>query len=139
MTQIPFEIRSDANILSTFGMSLGDDGRGFDLKTQCRVYADALIRSRGRFAHHRTMYAAFVGGESVFMIENLEVGDESDGLPAKLAFTDVEPGADVVDNELAAVWTERTLLEALTEERARQDFYTDLLDELAPLLETTGR
>jgi hypothetical protein len=134
MINAPFDLRSDASILSTFGMSPGEVGRGFDTVTQCRVYADGLIRSRGRFAHYRTLYAAFVGGESLFMIENLDEAADGQGTPAKLAFADVEPGPEVMANPLAVVWTERALLEALTEERAMQDFFADLLDELAPPL-----
>jgi hypothetical protein len=131
MAQIPFELRSDANILSIFGMSAGEVGRGFDIATQSRVYADGLIRSRGRFAHLRTLYAAFVGGESLFMIENLDEAADVEGTPAKLAFADEEPGLEVAANPLIMVWTERALLEVLTEERAMQDFFADLLDELA--------
>src|SRR5215207_4702991 len=131
MPYIPFDLRSDADIRSSFGMSAGEAGRGFDTATLNRVYADQLIRSRGRYAHHRTLYAAFVGGESRFMLENVDEAEESDGTPAKLAFADVEPGPEVMANPLIMVWTERALLEALTEERAMQDFFADLLDELA--------
>jgi hypothetical protein len=131
MANIPFEIQSDATILTNLGMSPGAAGRGFDPATQCRVYADALIRSRGRFAHYRTLYAAFVGGESLFMLENLDDAGDGEGTPAKLAFADAEPGPEVAANLLIMVWTERALLEALTEERAMQDFFADLLDELA--------
>ena len=131
MAHVPFENQSDATILSQLGMSAGAAGRGFDTATQCRVYADALIRSRGRFAHIRTLYAAFVGGESLFMLENLDEVGDSVGTPAKLAFADEEPGPEVAANPLIMVWTERALLEALTEERAMQEFFGDLLDELA--------
>ncbi len=131
MAPIPFDLRSDAEIRSTFGMSAGEAGRGFDAATQSRVYADELIRSRGRYAHYRTLYAAFVGGESRFMLENLDETGDGVGTPAKLAFADVEPGPEVAANPLIMVWTERALLEALTEERAMQDFFADLLDELA--------
>jgi hypothetical protein len=131
MSYIPFDLRSDAEIRSIFGISAGEAGRGFDAATQRRVYADELIRSRGRYAHHRTLYAAFVGGESRYMIENLDEAADGDGTPAKLAFADAEPGPEVAANPLVMVWTERALLEALTEERAMQDFFGDLLDELA--------
>ena len=65
------------------------------------------------------------------MIENLDEAGDGEGTPAKLAFADVEPGPEVAANPLIMVWTERALLEALTEERAMQDFFADLLDELA--------
>lgn len=131
MSQISFDLQSDADILSTFGMSAGEAGRGFDTSTQSRVYADGLLRSRGRFAQHRALYAAFVEGGSLFMIENLDEAPDGQERPAKLIFTDEEPGPDVLANPLLVVWTERTLLEALTDERAIQDFFADLLDELA--------
>jgi hypothetical protein len=128
---IPFDLRSDADILSAFGMRAGEAGRGFDTMTQSRVYADGLVRSRGRFAHTRALYAAFIEAGSVFMIENLDESREGQNRPAKLAFVDAEPEPDVAANPLMMVWTERTLLEALTDERAIQDFFADLLDELA--------
>jgi hypothetical protein len=55
-------------------------------------------------------------------------------VPAKLVFGDAAPGPGVEADPLLRVWTERTLLEALTEERAVQDFFAALLDELAPRL-----
>jgi hypothetical protein len=131
MAHIPFDLRSDADILKTFGMSAGEAGRGFDTATQSRVYADGLLRSRGRFAQHRALYAAFVEGGSQFMIENLDEASDGQEIPAKLTFTDEEPGPEVVANPLLVVWTERMLLEALTDERAIQDFFADLLEELA--------
>lgn len=126
-----FDLRSDADILSDFGMTAGETGRGFDTATQRRVYADGLIRSRGRFAQHRALYAAFVEGGSLYMVENLAEASDDRESPAKLVFTDDEPGPDVAANPLLVVWTERGLLEALTDERAIQDFFADLLDELA--------
>lgn len=126
-----FDLRPDADILADFGMTAGEAGRGFDTATQRRVYADGLIRSRGRFAQHRALYAAFVEGGSLYMIENLAEASNGQQRPAKLVFTDDEPGPDVAANQLLVVWTERGLLEALTDERAIQDFFADLLDELA--------
>jgi hypothetical protein len=131
MVLTPFDLQSDADILANFGMSAGEAGRGFDTAIQSRVYADGLIRSRGRFAQHRALYAAFVEGSSLFMIENLDEASEGQESSAKLIFTDDEPGPDVAANPLLVIWTERTLLEALTDERAIQDFFADLLDELA--------
>ena len=131
MAQNPFDLRTDADILSTFGMSAGEAGRGFDSATESRVYADGLIRSRGRFAQHRALYAAFVEGGSLYMIENLDEAANGQERPAKLIFTDDEPGAEVATDPSLMVWTERMLLEALTDERAIQDFFADLLDELA--------
>jgi hypothetical protein len=128
---LPFDLRTDADILSTFGMGAGAAERGFDTLTQSRVYADGLVRARGRFAHYRTLYVAFVEGDSQFMIENLEDSSNGQDRPAKLIFTDQEPGPETAANPQIVVWTERTLLEALTDERAIQDFFADLLDELA--------
>jgi hypothetical protein len=129
--RIPFDLRTDADILSTFGMSEGGADRGFDTLTQSRVYADGLVRARGRFAHYRTLYAAFIEGDSLFMIENLDDANKSQDRPAKLIFADQEPGADLSTNPQIVVWTERSLLEALTDEQAIQDFFADLLDELS--------
>jgi hypothetical protein len=132
MTQTPFDLRTDAEILSAFGMSAGQAGRNFDPATQCRIFADGLVRSRGRFAHQRALYAAFIDGGSLFMIENLNEESDSGATPAKLVFVDEAPAPEVAASPLTVVWTERALLEALTEERAIQDFFADLLDELAP-------
>jgi len=133
-----FDLRSDADILADFGMTAGEAGRGFDTATQSRVYADGLIRSRGRFAQHRALYAAFVEGGSLYMIENLDEASDGQETAAKLIFTDDEPGADVAANPLLVVWTERMLLEALSDERAIQDFFADLLDELGTASPVTG-
>lgn len=128
------EQMSDAEILERFGMTPGRAGRGFDAATQARVFADELVRSRGRFAHYRTLYAAFVNANKPFMIENLdEIGDGA-AVPAKLVFTDEPPAPEVEADPMLMVWTERLLLEALTEERSIQDFFTRLLDELIPEL-----
>jgi hypothetical protein len=132
MTQTPFDLRPDAEILSSFGMTAGEAGRNFDAVTQCRVFADALIRSRGRFTHYRTLYTAFIDGGGPFMIENLNEDSDSDATPAKLVFVAEAPGPEVGANPLTVVWTERSLLEALAEERAIQVFFAELLDELAP-------
>lgn len=125
---------SDAEIRAALGMSEGEGGRGFDTATQARVFADELIRSRGRFGQYRTLYTAYLGAGKAFMIENLdEIGDGS-GIPAKLVFADVPPGPDVEESPTLMVWTERSLLEALAEERSIQDFFANLLDELDPEL-----
>lgn len=134
-TQQTFETMTDAEILRTFGMEPGESGRGFDAATQARVFADGLIRSRGRFAQYRALYAAFIEAGQAFMIENLDEEGDGRAVPAKLLFADEPPGAEIEENPLAMVWTERTLLEALSEERAIQDFFAELLDELAPTLE----
>jgi hypothetical protein len=131
-TQQPVEQLSDGEILNAFGMTDGLAGRGFDAATQARVFADELIRSRGRFAHYRALYAAFVTADKPYMIENLdEVGDGA-AVPAKLVFADEPPAQDVGADPMLMVWSERLLLEALTEERAIQDFFAGLLDELMP-------
>jgi hypothetical protein len=133
MPQTSFDLRSDAEILSIFGMTAGEAGRGIDAETQGRVFADGLVRSRGRFAHHRALYAAFVGGGSPFMIENLDEDGDGGAVPAKLMFVDEAPAPEAAANPLTVVWTERALLEALAEERAIQDFFAGLLDELSPM------
>jgi hypothetical protein len=133
-TQQPVEQMSNAEILTTFGMTEGLAGRGFDAATQARVFADELIRSRGRFAHYRALYAAFVNAGKPYMIENLdEVGDGA-AVPAKLVFADEPPADDIEADPTLMVWSERLLLEALVEERAVQDFFANLLDELIPEL-----
>ena len=134
MDRQPFDQLTDAEVRAAAGIAAGADGPGFDAATQARVYADGLLRARGRFAHYRALYAAFVGAGAAYMVENLD--DEGDGraVPAKLLFADGPPGAAVEENPFAVVWTERRLLEALAEERAVQDFFAELLDELAPAL-----
>lgn len=133
--QQPFEQLTDVELLAAFGMEAGEPGRGFDTATQARVFADGLIRSRGRFAQYRALYAAFIQAGRPFMIENLDEEGDGQAVPAKLLFADEPPGDEIEENPLAMIWSERTLLEALTEERAIQDFFAELLDELAPTLE----
>ncbi|HYP60073.1 MAG TPA: hypothetical protein VEQ36_06550 [Thermomicrobiales bacterium] len=132
MTTTPFDLRPDAEILATFDMSAGLAGRNFDAVTQCRVFADGLVRSRGRLAHYRTLYAAFIDAGSPFMVENLNEDSDNGATPAKLVFVDAAPGPEVVASPLTVVWTERALLAALATERATQVFFAELLDELAP-------
>jgi hypothetical protein len=128
------EQMSDSEILAAFGMGEGMAGRGFDTATQARVFADELIRSRGRFAQYRALYAAFIEAGQPYMVENLdEIGDGA-AVPAKLVFSGGPPGPEVDADPMLMVWTERTLLEALVEERAIQDFFISLLDELEPEL-----
>jgi hypothetical protein len=78
------------------------------------------------------LYTAFIDGGVPFMIENLNEDSDSDASPAKLVFVAEAPGPEVGANPLTVVWTERSLLEALAEERAIQVFFAELLDELAP-------
>ena len=131
-----FEQLSDGEILASLGMTAGEAGRAFDAATQARVYADGLIRSRGRFANYRALYAAFIDAGTPYMVENLDEAGDGAAVPAKLLFADEAPAPDVTENPFARVWTERTLLEVLSEERAIQDFFAELLDELAPSLGT---
>jgi hypothetical protein len=42
MAHIPFDLRSDADILKTFGMSAGEAGRGFDTATSTPTASCAL-------------------------------------------------------------------------------------------------
>jgi hypothetical protein len=131
---LSFEQMTDAEIQAIVGMTATGNGRGFDAATQARVFANELIRSRGRFAHHRALYAAFVGAGKPYMVENLDERRNGEAVPAKLIFADETPGPEVSENSMLTVWTERSLLESLTEERAVQDFFAGLLDELAPQL-----
>jgi len=133
-SQRSFEQMADEEIRSAVGLAAGTDGSGLDAATQARVFATELIRARGRFAHHRALYAAFVGAGKPSMVENLDEEGDGRAVPAKLVFVDDAPGPGVEADPLLRVWTERTLLEALTEERAVQDFFAALLDELAPRL-----
>ena len=137
MSQIPFDLQTDADILATFGMTPGEAGRNFDAVTQCRVFADALVRSRGRFAHCRALYTAFIDGGSPVMIENLDEDSDGGATLAKLVFVEQVPGPEVGADPLTEVWTERRLLEALADERATQVFFAELLDELAPAVTST--
>ena len=128
------ELMSDADIRAALGMSDGVAGRGFDAATQARVFADELIRSRGRFAQYRTLYSAYLGAGKPFMIENLDEIGDGDAVPAKLIFADAPPALELEESPTLMIWTERTLLEALSEERSIQDFFANLLDELDPEL-----
>jgi hypothetical protein len=128
------EQMSDAEIRAALGMSDGIGGRGFDTATQARVFGDELIRSRGRFVQFRTLYGAYIDAGKPFMIENLDEIGEGDSVPAKLIFADVPPGPEVDESPTLMVWTERTLIDALAEERSIQDFFANLLDELDPEL-----
>jgi hypothetical protein len=81
------------------------------------------------------LYQAFVEGGMRYMIENLDEGDGTDGVPAKLIFND-EP-ADIVGldrDPRIIVWTERTLLQALVNERAIVDYFAGVLDEFQVLM-----
>jgi hypothetical protein len=129
-----FEQMTDKEIWSVVGMTADVDGSDVDPVTQARVFANELIRSRGRFTYHRTLYAAFIGAGKPSMVENLDEIGDGQAIPAKLVFLDEAPGPEVTANPLLRVWTERALLEALSEERAVQDYFTALLDELAPRL-----
>ena len=134
--RLPFEQLSDGEILASLGMTAGEEGRGFDAATQARVYADGFLRSRGRFANYRALYAAFIDAGRPYMVENLDEAGDGAAVPAKLLFADEVPAPEVAENPFARVWTERTLLGVLSEERAIQDFFAELLDELAPSLDS---
>lgn len=127
-----FETMAETQILAALGMEPGTTGRGFDDITQARVFADGLLRSRGRFDQYRTLYTAFLEAGKPFMIENLDEEGVGEAVPVKLVFSDEPPGEEVEESPDTMIWTERLLLDALSEERAIQDFFTELLDELAP-------
>lgn len=132
----PVESMTDDEVLATFDTSEDPDRRGFDEATHTRVVASELVRARNRLAHYRTLYAAFIEAGKPFMIENLDDGGSDGGVPVKLVFSDdaghvieIEEQSDVV------IWTEPVLLDALTQERAVHDFFTELLNELEPALQ----
>lgn len=132
----PVELMTDDEVLARFGTSEDPERRGFDEATHTRVLASELVRARNRLAYYRMLYASFVESGELFMIENLDDGASDGGVPAKLVFTDdaghvleIEERPDVV------IWTEPALLDALAEERAIHDFFTQLLDELEPALQ----
>ena len=129
------EFMTDDEVLTTFGTAEEPARRGFDQATHSRVLAYELVRARNRVAYYRTMYTTFIEAGRRYMIENLDDSADGPAIPAKLLFSDqpdqllgLEETADVV------VWTETDLLDALIKERAVQEFFTDLLDELEPAL-----
>ncbi len=131
-TPSPVEAMTDDQVLATFETSEDPAQRGFDAATHTRVMASELVRARNRLAHYRALYAAFVEAGQPFMIENLDERARNKDIPAKLVFSDADhvPAAEELPD--IVVWTEPTLLAALAHERAIHDFFTALLDELAP-------
>lgn len=126
---------SNDEVLALFETALDLPSRGFDNTTQARVWAFEFVTSRARQAHYRTLYQAFIEGGMRYMIENLDDGDGTDRVPAKLMFTD-EP-ADIVgldQDPRMIVWTERPLLQALVNERAIVDYFAGVLDEFQVLM-----
>ena len=131
----PVELMTDDQVLTTFGTAEDPAGRGFDEATHTRVLAYELVRARNRLAHYRTLYASFLEVGKPYMIENLDETDGGGAVPAKLVFTDDPDQAQAAeDGAPVIVWTEPALLDALAQERAVHDFFTDLLDELEPAL-----
>ena len=94
--------------------------------------ATEMVRARQRLAHYRTLYAAFLEAGEPVMIENLDEDVASGAVPAKLVFTDTIPVGGGAEAANVTVWTEVTLLEALSRERTIADYFTALLDELEP-------
>ncbi len=131
------EQMTDEQIFAAFGTAEDPAARGFDDATYARVLAYELVRARSRVAHYRTLYAAFIEAGKRFMIENLdEEAQDGAGVPAKLVFTDdAERIQELDERPDVDIWTEPALLEALLQERAVLDFFTDLLDELEPALQ----
>ena len=129
------ERMTDEEVLTTFGSAEDPAGRGFDEATYTRVLAYELVRARNRVAHYRALYAAFIEAGKPFMIENLDEVADGDGVPVKLVFADdPEHVREAEESAAVVVWTEPEILDALTKERAIQDYFTDLLDELEPAL-----
>ena len=134
-TRQQVERMTDDRVLAAFGTAEDPAARGFDDATYGRVLAYELVRARRRLTLYRALYAAFLEAGMPYLIENLDEARDGDAVPAKLVFSDdpdhvagLEGRADV------AVWTEPELLHELATERAVQDFFADLLDELAPAL-----
>lgn len=129
------EFMSDDDLLAAFGAAGGDGGADVDPATYARVMAHELVRARNRVNLYRTLYASFLEAGKPFMVENLdeEADGEIDGIPVKLVFSD-DPdhvrGLEEAGN--VNVWSEPELLDALTQERAVQQYFTDLLQELEP-------
>ncbi len=127
---------NDEEVLAAFGTAEDPARRGFDEETQLRVLAHELVKARGRLSYYRTLYSSFVPEGKRFMIENLADGDDVQGLPVKLAFTD--DGAEarrLEESPGVTIWTEPELLDALTQERAILDFFTTMLGEFVPALQ----
>jgi hypothetical protein len=128
---------SDAQVLAHFGTATKPAGRGFDETVHARVWAYEYVLARARLAHYRALYVAFVEGGMSYMIENLDERTAATAVPAKLVFTDdpddlfqVEEGAEVI------VWTERSLLDELTDQRAILNFFAGVLDEFQAAVRT---
>lgn len=132
----PVESMTDQEVLARFGTSLDPEQRGFDEATEARVLANELVRSRHRLAHFRTLYTAFTEAGKPFMVENLDDdGAGNGGVPAKLIFSaDAGHVLEIEERSDVMIWTEPMLLDALAQERAIHDFFTDLLNELEPAL-----
>ena len=123
---------SDADVLAAFDTAADPTQRGFDNATQLRVLAHQLVRARNRVATYRALYASFLAEGKPYMLENVAEEAVADGVPAKLVFTDdAEEAQRLEDQGDVVVWTEAELLDTLTQERVIQDFFTDVLDELA--------
>ena len=132
----PVERMTDDEVLATFGTSEDPASQGFDAATYTRVMALELVRARGRLAHYRTLYAAFLAEGKPYMIENLDEAQDGEAVPAKLLFSDdAEHVAGLEGSAEVIVWTEPELLDALAKERAILDYCTDLLNELEPALQ----
>lgn len=129
------EFMSDDDVLAAFGAAGADGGGSVDPKIYARVMAHELVRARHRVNLYRTLYGSFLEAGKPFMVENLdeEADGEIDGIPVKLVFSD-DPdhvrGLEEAGN--VNVWSEPELLDALTQERAVQQYFTDLLQELEP-------
>ena len=133
----PVESMTDETVLATFGTTAEPSTRGFDEGTHARVMAYELVRARNRLAHYRTLYAAFIDAGKPYMIENLDDGSNNGGVPVKLVFTD-DAGhvLDIEERPDVMIWNEPMLLDALAQERAILDFFTELLEELEPALQS---
>jgi hypothetical protein len=127
---------NDQDVMVRFGLDGGED-IPVDLPSYARVMAFELIRARHRMNLYRTLYGSFLGGGTRFMIENLDEDDEHlEAVPAKLVFTDDPEQALALEAEGDVnIWSELELLEALNHAASIQQYFADVLDELAPAIE----
>jgi len=129
------EEMTDAEVLAAFETSEDPQTRGFDEAMLTRVLASELVRARNRVAHYRTLLTSFLAEGKRYMIENIGEDLVEDGIPVKLVFTDdAEHAQSLIGDDEVVVWTEVDLLDALKQERVIQDFFSDTLEEMVPIM-----
>ena len=81
-TMQPVYLMTDDQVLATFGAGDDPPGQGVGAATYTRVLAEELVRARGRLAHYRALYAAFLSAGKPFMVENLDEAQDGAAVPA---------------------------------------------------------